>query len=579
MRNTLEKEKISQDLGTPASDAALREDTEQKKGPQKKAWIWSVRSMTESPEPRRGRFESPRKKDSERRTVFKRLEKGVFHRLEDKGRSMFAYLNDSRRQSYHSSCGDTESYHQSSRSRETEFASEKRHNKRASSRSMEPLSGSEDSAGGHWKSKPKRQKSSIEDDLIYGQDYQLELIKRLHDKILKLVDEMMRVTTAFLRGEVAASSRERKKSLPSWKQQEARQKQNFNKEGFRNQQRSEGKQDMFIILTKTPKEILALDKGKFKPPPPMTTPVKNGTLANFLPPGRSSDRGCTGVSHTIAATGTLGAITRALALEKHSLPLRNIITKECPHTGQKLCQKAKVVQESTGSPVDEMIRITTSFLRGEVAAGNQERKKLLPSWKQQEARHKQCFKKEPTDMTGVPRHVVEHRLNILEGCPPIRQKRRSQAADRNRAIQEEVEKLVNASIMKEVHYHSWLSNPKSYFYWTEEADAAFKQMNQLKAELPTLTLLKEKEELIICLAAAKEAQTPKKILPSTPNYSGHGPAHKATEFIVKLPKKNELDTAMEVEEELLEPRILFTDESSYADGSGARLILTNPKGA
>nr|GEW44692.1 hypothetical protein [Tanacetum cinerariifolium] len=34
-----------------------------------------VRSMTESPEPRRGRSESPRKKDSERRTVFERLKK------------------------------------------------------------------------------------------------------------------------------------------------------------------------------------------------------------------------------------------------------------------------------------------------------------------------------------------------------------------------------------------------------------------------------------------------------------------------------------------------------------------------
>ncbi|GKE37974.1 hypothetical protein Tco_1461379 [Tanacetum coccineum] len=48
-----------------------------------------------------------------------------------------------------------------------------------------------------------------------------KLIKCLHDKIPKSVDEMIRVTTAFLRGEVAASNRERKKSYPSWKQQEA----------------------------------------------------------------------------------------------------------------------------------------------------------------------------------------------------------------------------------------------------------------------------------------------------------------------------------------------------------------------
>ncbi|GJR80116.1 reverse transcriptase domain-containing protein [Tanacetum coccineum] len=69
------------------------------------------------------------------------------------------------------------------------------------------------------------------------------------------------------------------------------------------------------------------------------------------------------------------------------------------------------------------------------------------------------FAWKPADMTGVPRHIVEHRLNVREGCPPIRQKKRGQAADRNKAIQEEVGKLVYAGIMKEVHYHSWLSNP------------------------------------------------------------------------------------------------------------------------
>ncbi|GKA29074.1 hypothetical protein Tco_0715319 [Tanacetum coccineum] len=92
---------------------------------------------------------------------------------------------------------------------------------------------------------------------------------------------MIRVTTAFLRGEVAASNRERKKSFPSWKQQEAGQKQNCKKGGFWNQQWPEQKQDMFTLLIKTPKEILALDKGKFKPPPPMTTPVEKRNASEF----------------------------------------------------------------------------------------------------------------------------------------------------------------------------------------------------------------------------------------------------------------------------------------------------------
>ncbi|GKA34358.1 reverse transcriptase domain-containing protein [Tanacetum coccineum] len=41
--------------------------------------------------------------------------------------------------------------------------------------------------------------------------------------------------------------------------------------------------------------------------------------------------------------------------------------------------------------------------------------------------------------------------------------------------------------------------------WTREAEAAFKQMKKLIAELPMLTAPKEKEELIVYLAAAKEA--------------------------------------------------------------------------
>ncbi|GJZ83909.1 reverse transcriptase domain-containing protein [Tanacetum coccineum] len=102
-----------------------------------------VRSMSESPEPRRDRFKSLRKRDLGRKTMFKRLEKGVFYRLRDKGKSLSAYSNDSRLWSYHTSRRETESCYQSSRSRETKLASEKHHNKRASSQRMEALSESE----------------------------------------------------------------------------------------------------------------------------------------------------------------------------------------------------------------------------------------------------------------------------------------------------------------------------------------------------------------------------------------------------------------------------------------------------
>nr|GEV05435.1 reverse transcriptase domain-containing protein [Tanacetum cinerariifolium] len=69
------------------------------------------------------------------------------------------------------------------------------------------------------------------------------------------------------------------------------------------------------------------------------------------------------------------------------------------------------------------------------------------------------FTWQPSDMTGVPRSVAEHRLNIREGYSPVRQKKRGQAPERAKAIQAKVQKLVEAGIMREVYYHDWLSNP------------------------------------------------------------------------------------------------------------------------
>ncbi|GJX32863.1 reverse transcriptase domain-containing protein [Tanacetum coccineum] len=125
------------ELGTPTRRRGLKE----RLGPR------HVRSRSGSPKPKRGRSESPKKKGLERKTVFKRLEKGVFHRLGDKEKSVSVYSGDSRRRSYLNSHKDTKSCHQSSRSRTAEPASERRYNKRAPSRRTEKLSESEGSAG------------------------------------------------------------------------------------------------------------------------------------------------------------------------------------------------------------------------------------------------------------------------------------------------------------------------------------------------------------------------------------------------------------------------------------------------
>ncbi|GJV73944.1 hypothetical protein Tco_1493939 [Tanacetum coccineum] len=76
---------------------------------------------------------------------------------------------------------------------------------------------------------------------------------------------------------------------------------------------------------------------------------------------------------------------------------------------------------------------------------------MIGSTLTEEGRNKLCnllqrnldiFAWKPVDMTGVPRHIAKHRLNIREGCSPVRQKKRGQTADRNQAIQEKVGRLV-----------------------------------------------------------------------------------------------------------------------------------------
>nr|GEV11490.1 reverse transcriptase domain-containing protein [Tanacetum cinerariifolium] len=123
-----------------------------------------------------------------------RRDEGLFNRLGGKEKSMSAH---------------SEIRYQSSRSKRMEPIPRNRYHEGTYSRRMKPLSESEDSGGGHWKSRSKKKKSSIkEDDLhikgapecmrISGFMHEItnpELIKRLHDNIPKSIDEMMRASS------------------------------------------------------------------------------------------------------------------------------------------------------------------------------------------------------------------------------------------------------------------------------------------------------------------------------------------------------------------------------------------------
>nr|GEV13153.1 reverse transcriptase domain-containing protein [Tanacetum cinerariifolium] len=553
----------------------MRRNLREKLGPR------GARTRSISSEQRRGRSKSPKEEGLERRTVFKRLEKGVFHRLRDKEKNVSAHSRGSERKSYYSSRREAESCYQSSRSKETEIASEKHRYKREYSRRTEAESKSQGSAGGHWKSKPKKQKSSVEDDLsqpwvceetdpftpricyfdfpktrmpshiktydgnedpedhlkifqaaakterwamptwshmfnstltenarkkciqdlveihnikqrnrestkefvmrfklecrdvkvalecmkISGFMHKItnpELIKRLNDKIPQSMDEMMSVTAAFLRGEMAASNRERKKSFPLWKQ-ETGQKQNFKRGNFQNEQRKfcefhgevGAKAKQQERSGKDIKEGVNLRKRQTAGNIDGSTMAKNSEAkdhSDFLPGiniAASKDR----------RRGTLNIRSDEFHGGKITLSLQRDYRK----VGEQTIAIGSTLTEEGRNELCGLLR-----------------------------RHLDVFAWKPTNMTGVPRHIAEHRLNVHEGCLPMRQeKKRRQAPERNKAISEEVRKLVEAGIMIEVHYHSCRRSIQR----NETINSGASHANGAK----------EKKDLIIYLAAAKEA--------------------------------------------------------------------------
>ena len=62
------------------------------------------------------------------------------------------------------------------------------------------------------------------------------------------------------------------------------------------------------------------------------------------------------------------------------------------------------------------------------------------------------------DMGGIDPSIITHRLNVSLSFKPIKQKRRSFALERQKAINEEVDKLLQARAIREVEYPEWLAN-------------------------------------------------------------------------------------------------------------------------
>ena len=72
--------------------------------------------------------------------------------------------------------------------------------------------------------------------------------------------------------------------------------------------------------------------------------------------------------------------------------------------------------------------------------------------------NKDVFTWKQVDMEGIDPVIITHRLNISPSFKPVNQKRRSFTPERQKAINEEVAKLLRAGAIREVEYPKWLAN-------------------------------------------------------------------------------------------------------------------------
>ena len=72
--------------------------------------------------------------------------------------------------------------------------------------------------------------------------------------------------------------------------------------------------------------------------------------------------------------------------------------------------------------------------------------------------NKDVFTRKQADMGGIDPTVITHRLNVNPSFKSVKQKRRNFAPEKQKAINEEVGKLLQAGAIREVEYHEWLAN-------------------------------------------------------------------------------------------------------------------------
>ncbi|XP_076949824.1 uncharacterized protein LOC143622615 [Bidens hawaiensis] len=66
---------------------------------------------------------------------------------------------------------------------------------------------------------------------------------------------------------------------------------------------------------------------------------------------------------------------------------------------------------------------------------------------------------QPADMTGVPQKIAEHKLRVNSVFTPVMQKKRKMGPEKTKAMNEQVQDLLHAGIIRSIQYQTWVANP------------------------------------------------------------------------------------------------------------------------
>ena len=101
---------------------------------------------------------------------------------------------------------------------------------------------------------------------------------------------------------------------------------------------------------------------------------------------------------------------------------------------------------------------------------------------------KDVFGWKQEDMGGINPAIITHRLNVSPSFKPVKQKRRSFAPERQKAINEEVGKLLQAGAIREAEYPNGWPTSYSLKKRTENSDSASTSLTSTEHALKIASL-------------------------------------------------------------------------------------------